>query len=70
MLCHRLALHEELTARATDSSGPGLPAILHTSSPVVGVDILNSRIALEDGTAVEADLILGADGVSVSLQQL
>lgn len=66
VLSHRVALHEELKKNATGPIGVGLPATLYTSSPAVAVDVANSSIVLENGTIANGDLILGADGVSVS----
>ncbi|KAM0440607.1 hypothetical protein ACHAQK_005579 [Fusarium lateritium] len=64
VLSHRVRLHEELKRLATTSEGTGTPAILKTSSPVVGVDPATATVKLEDGTSVTGDLVLGADGVS------
>ena len=66
MLSHRVRLHEELKRLATTSEGPGTPAVLKTSSVVVDVDPSTATVKFEDGTSVSGDLVLGADGVSVS----
>ena len=66
MLSHRVRLHEELKRLATTTEGAGTPAILKTSSPVVDVDPSTATAKFEDGTSVSGDLVLGADGVSVS----
>ena len=66
MLSHRVRLHEDLKRLATSSEGSGTPAILKTSSPVVDVDPDTATVKFEDGTSVSGDLVLGADGVSVS----
>lgn len=50
---------------ATSSQGEGKPAIIKDSSRVVEVDTTNTIVTLEDGSTVEADLIIGADGVAV-----
>ncbi|KAI8676978.1 FAD-binding-3 domain-containing protein [Fusarium sp. Ph1] len=62
-LVHRVALHERLKRAATGEDGRGLPAILHTSSEVVHVSPERGKITLVDGTIIEADVIIGADGV-------
>lgn len=41
----------------------GLPAKLHVSSPVADVDPIKGTITLKDGTTVEGDVVIGADGV-------
>ncbi|KAF9766043.1 hypothetical protein IL306_001582 [Fusarium sp. DS 682] len=64
VLSHRISLHENLKIQATSSKGPGTPAILKTSSPVVDVDPVTATVKLGDGTTVSGDLVLGADGVS------
>lgn len=66
MLCHRVQLHEELKNKATSKDGAGIPVVLRVSSRVVDVDCATATITLEDGTAFSGDLVLGADGVSVS----
>ncbi|KAI3580990.1 hypothetical protein IWW34DRAFT_906976 [Fusarium oxysporum f. sp. albedinis] len=64
VLAHRVSLHENLKNQATSREGPGRPAILKTSSPVVDVDPSTATVKFEDGTTVSGDLVLGADGVS------
>lgn len=67
LLSHRVSLHEKLKALATEAKGEGLPAKLHTSSKVVGLDPEKGEVSLVDGTVVKGDVILGADGIYVSL---
>ncbi|QKD58183.2 uncharacterized protein FOBCDRAFT_242480 [Fusarium oxysporum Fo47] len=64
VLAHRVSLHENLKNQATSREGPGTPAILKTSSPVVDVDPSTATVKFEDGTTASGDLVLGADGVS------
>ncbi|KAJ4265119.1 hypothetical protein NW762_005365 [Fusarium torreyae] len=64
MLSHRVRLHEDLKRLAISSEGPGTPATLKTSSPVIDVDPDTATVKFEDGTSVSGDLVLGADGVS------
>jgi 2-polyprenyl-6-methoxyphenol hydroxylase-like FAD-dependent oxidoreductase len=66
-LVHRVALHGRLKRAATGEDGRGLPAILHTSSEVVHVSPERGKITLVNGTIIEADVIIGADGVHVSV---
>ncbi|EEU46023.1 uncharacterized protein NECHADRAFT_92755 [Fusarium vanettenii 77-13-4] len=67
-LVHRVALHERLKRAATGEDEIGLPAILHTSSEVVHVSPERGKIILVDGTIIEADVIIGADGVHPLVQ--
>ncbi|KAH7170583.1 hypothetical protein EDB81DRAFT_941469 [Dactylonectria macrodidyma] len=62
-LVHRVGLHDALKKAATDTNGPGKAAVLKTASKVEDVDPAKGTITLADGTTVEADLILGADGI-------
>lgn len=65
-LVHRVRLHQELKRLATSPEGPGTPAVLKTSSRVVDVDTETATVFLEDGSQVQGDLVVGADGVHVS----
>lgn len=64
-LVHRVALHDRLKKEATSETGPGEPAKLHVSSKVVDVNPTTGTVTLENGTAVVADVLLGADGICV-----
>ncbi|KAF2111908.1 FAD binding domain-containing protein [Lophiotrema nucula] len=61
-LAHRIDLHNALKAAATNSIGNG-SARLQTSSVVTGVDPASGTVTLKDGTHIQGDLIVGADGV-------
>jgi len=63
LLAHRVHLHDTLKLAATRTEGKGLPAKLHLSSKIVDVDASKATITLEDGSTVQGDLIIGADGV-------
>lgn len=65
-LCHRIDLHNALKAIATKDEGVGMPVVIHLQSKVAAVDVEKTTITLRDGTVVESDLIIGADGVHVS----
>lgn len=65
-LVHRVRLHQELKRLATSPEGPGIPAVLRTSSRVVDVDTETATVFLQDGGKVQGDLVIGADGVHVS----
>ncbi|KAH6949523.1 hypothetical protein DER45DRAFT_624039 [Fusarium avenaceum] len=62
-LVHRVRLHQELKRVATSPEGPGRPAELRTSSHVVDVDTSTATVFLEDGSQLQGDLVIGADGV-------
>lgn len=66
-LTHRVHLHEELKRLATSNDGKGPPAVLHTSAKVVDIDPQKATVTLETGEVYTGDLVLGADGVWVSL---
>lgn len=66
MLVHRVRLHDKLKQIATGKDGKGRPAELHLASKVLAVDTENATITLEGGDKIQADLILGADGIYVS----
>ncbi|KAK5130000.1 hypothetical protein LTR08_002555 [Meristemomyces frigidus] len=62
-LVHRAHLHTALREMATGPDGKGNPAKLHLGSRVKLADQENASITLEDGTRVQGDLLVGADGV-------
>lgn len=55
-----------MTALSTD--GFGYPATLHLQNKVVSCDPAKPSISLANGQTVEGDLVIGADGVHVSLE--
>lgn len=65
LLSHRVNLHEKLKALVIETEGSGPPASLHTSSKVVHLDPEKGRVELADGTVVQGDVVLGADGIYV-----
>lgn len=62
-LVHRVRLHEALKQAATSEKGVGPAAVLQTSSKVLEVDPEKARLILESGEQIQADLVLGADGI-------
>ena len=66
-LSHRVRLHETLKKTATSSEGVGKPAELHLSSRIASVDAETATVVLESGEKIEADLVIGADGLRVSI---
>lgn len=63
MLAHRVRVHDALKKAALGSEGFGHPCVLHLATSVESVDPETATITLEDGTLVEGDVIVGADGV-------
>ncbi|EMC99531.1 hypothetical protein BAUCODRAFT_63413 [Baudoinia panamericana UAMH 10762] len=62
-LVHRAHLHTALKNMAIDTDGFGKPAKLQVASRVKTVNAQNASIGLEDGTTIQADVVIGADGV-------
>ena len=63
VLAHRVKLHDGLKETAISPSGKGKPATLHLQSPVVDIDPSRAIVYLKDGSSVQGDVIVGADGV-------
>lgn len=63
MSAHRVRLHEALKEKASTEDGFGRPCELHLSSSVIDVDPDAASITLVDGTKIDADIVIGADGV-------
>lgn len=66
-LVHRAHLHTALREHALQGNGKGIPAILHLSSRVKSVNPEQAAVTLESGPKIPRDLLLGADGVHVSI---
>ncbi|KAH8425122.1 uncharacterized protein LDX57_002871 [Aspergillus melleus] len=69
MMYHRADLHSVLRHRATAAEYPGRPVTVRVSSRVVGCDCQDGRVELENGEVMQADLIIGADGIKSSLRK-
>jgi 2-polyprenyl-6-methoxyphenol hydroxylase-like FAD-dependent oxidoreductase len=67
LLVHRAHLHNALRERAIGQEGKGKPATLRLASKVASVDPEKAEVTLESGEKVSGDVLLGADGVHVSL---
>lgn len=66
-LVHRARLHDQLKAAAYGKVGPGKPARLHKAAKVVHVDPAKGLVGFADGSTSKADVIIGADGIYVSV---
>lgn len=66
-LVHRIHLHQELKRRAGSSEGEGTPVELRTGSRVVDIEAASAKAVLEYGELVQGDVLIGADGVHVSV---
>lgn len=62
-LINRIDLHAILKQKAVDPEGLGPPVRIQTNTSVIELDCENATMTLEDGTVVEADLVVGADGI-------
>jgi 2-polyprenyl-6-methoxyphenol hydroxylase-like FAD-dependent oxidoreductase len=62
-LVHRAHLHTALREMAIDPDGKGPAAKLHLASRVHRVDAAKAHVVLADGTEIQGDLVVGADGV-------
>ncbi|KAJ4319010.1 hypothetical protein N0V94_004147 [Neodidymelliopsis sp. IMI 364377] len=62
LLVHRVDLHNALREKAEEGFGGKKPKI-HLSCAVESVDPSTGRLVLENGHVLQADLIIGADGV-------
>ncbi|KAK7698843.1 hypothetical protein SLS64_012196 [Diaporthe eres] len=60
---HRVDLHTQLRQLATGKDGPGRPCDVQVRSKVVEYDAENGKVTTESGEALQADLIVAADGV-------
>ncbi|KAI9695809.1 MAG: hypothetical protein M1820_008402 [Bogoriella megaspora] len=60
---HRVDLHAQLRRLATQAKGPGRPCDIRALSKVVDYDAENGKVVTEDGEALQADLVVAADGV-------
>ena len=69
MSIHRVDLHKELLRLVlNDAEGKEKGAMLRLGSPVVGVNVEEGIIELEDSSKHQADLIVAADGLHSTLR--
>ena len=63
ILYHRQDLHSALRDAALSPERPGQPVDIRTASPVVACDAESGAISLVEGETLQADLVIGADGI-------
>ncbi len=63
ILYHRQDLHAALRAAAVSLDLSGKPVDIRTASPVVSCDPEEGIVVLEGGEKLQADLVIGADGI-------
>ena len=62
-LSHRVDLHEALKEMATSPNGPGKPAQIINGAHIISYDADACNVTLANGSTLNADLIIAADGV-------
>ncbi|KAJ9127730.1 hypothetical protein QFC24_000013 [Naganishia onofrii] len=69
-LCfHRVDLHDALKAVALSESLPGSPVNIRVSSRVKSCDCEKGIVRLDSGEEIQADLIIGADGIHSKIRE-
>ncbi|KAK7959722.1 uncharacterized protein PG986_004576 [Apiospora aurea] len=68
MLYHRQDLHKGLLDAAPSPELPGPPAAVRTASAVTSCDPDAGTVTLQSGETLEADLIVGADGIHSAIR--
>lgn len=68
LLVHRAHLHNALKEAALNKEGKGRPATLRLACKVAAVDPEKAEVTLENGEKISGDVLLGADGVHVSIR--
>ena len=63
LLASRINLLGELLRLATTTEGKGKPVTVHTSNKIQSVDPEKGTIELEEGSVIQGDVVIGADGV-------
>lgn len=63
VLYHRQDLHTALRNAATSSDRPGKAVDIRTASQVVDCDPDNGTVKIKGGETLQADLVIGADGI-------
>ncbi|RXW25751.1 hypothetical protein EST38_g82 [Candolleomyces aberdarensis] len=70
-MLHRQDMHKVLLAAATSEEGEGMPCKVHNNSVCDTIDLETNTITFLNGKSIQADLIIGADGIrSVVREQI
>lgn len=65
---HRQDMHAMLLEVATSPEGEGEPCTVVVDHIAKSLDYVNGTVTFENGETITADLIIGADGIRVSLR--
>ncbi|KAL2856825.1 hypothetical protein BJX68DRAFT_263357 [Aspergillus pseudodeflectus] len=69
IMYHRMDLHDALKKAALSTDRDGDPVEIRVSSRVVACDPVKGTVELADGSLVEGDIIVGADGIHSVLRK-
>lgn len=64
---HRVDMHEMLLEAATSPNGQGIPASVVVDHIATSVDYDKGEVTFANGNVIRADMIIGADGIRVSV---
>ncbi|KAF5333577.1 hypothetical protein D9611_002290 [Ephemerocybe angulata] len=67
-MLHRQDMHKVLLDAATAEDGIGIPCQVHNNSPCDTVDLETNTVKFLNGTSIQADLIVGADGIRIGVK--
>ncbi|KAL6153602.1 hypothetical protein ACJQWK_11281 [Exserohilum turcicum] len=70
IMWHRQDLHSHLLKVAKDETRNGPPAVVRTVSRVVDCNCDTGTITLQNGDVLQADIVVGADGIHSALRSL
>ncbi|KAJ7500270.1 FAD/NAD(P)-binding domain-containing protein [Mycena galericulata] len=63
VFCNRKDLANELGRLALETTGAGLPVVVRVGKKVVECDPEQGTLTLDDGEVIQADVVLGCDGI-------
>ena len=66
---HRQDMHKGLLKAATSEEGEGPPARLYVNHRAAEVDPESGRVKFTNGREIQADLIIGSDGIRSAVRQ-
>ncbi|KAI4715904.1 monooxygenase [Aureobasidium sp. EXF-10727] len=68
MLYHRQDIHDALRQAAVSEDMPGSTVVIRTSSGVTSCDCETGTVYLSNGTSVQGDIVVGADGIRSAIR--